>query len=142
MIGYVGQNVFLNDDTIKSNIAFGIPEEKINNARVYEVLEDVKLKTHVLNLPDQIETLVGERVKIVRGQRQRISIARALYFNPDILVLDEPTSSLDSNTELSIMNEIYKLKPKITAIIISHNKKLLLDCDEVYEIDDGDIVLK
>ena len=112
-VGYVPQTIFLLDDSLKNNIAFGIEESKINVERINEVLKDSQITNFVNSLEDGIETNVGERgMKLSGGQRQRIGIARALYFNPELLVLDEGTSSLDSKTEYDIMESINYLKGK------------------------------
>lgn len=141
-IGYVPQSIFLLDDTIKKNIAFGINENEIDNKRVIQVIKLAELDDFVNNQPNGIESNVGERgAKLSGGQRQRIGIARALYNNPEILILDEATSALDNETELNIMTSIYKLKGKITIIIIAHRLSTLTNCDNIYRIKNGSAIL-
>ena len=138
LIGYVSQNVFLNDSSIKNNIAFGISKEKIDENRIIEVIKAVKLEEFIDSLPDGLDTVVGERgANLSGGQRQRISIARALYFEPSILIMDEPTSAIDVVTEADIIKEIYKLKRKITCMIVTHNSGVLSECDKLFEISHG-----
>ena len=139
MVSYVPQVVSLLDDTIRTNIAFG--ESIIDDSKVWDVLEKASLKEFVLTLPDGLDTIVGERgVKFSGGQRQRIAIARALYFDPQILILDEATSALDNDTESAIMDAIDKLAGKITMIIIAHRVTTLRCCDKIYEVTNGKIV--
>lgn len=141
-IGYVSQTIYLTDDTIKNNIALGIPENKINETRIVELLDQVQLKKFITNLELGVNTKVGERgVQLSGGQRQRIGIARALYHNPDILILDEATSALDMETEIEIMRSINYLKRHKTIIIIAHRLSTLKSCDSIYKIDDGKLIL-
>ena len=141
-IGYVSQTIYLTDDTIKNNIALGIPENKIEETRIVELLEQVQLKKFINNLELGVNTKVGERgVQLSGGQRQRIGIARALYHNPDILILDEATSALDMETEIEIMRSINYLKRHKTIIIIAHRLSTLKSCDSIYKIDDGKLIL-
>ena len=143
IIGYVSQTIYLTDDTIKNNIAFGLSENQINEERIKEILKIVNLEYFVNNLELGLDTKVGERgVQLSGGQRQRIGIARALYHNPQILVLDEATASLDVDTESKIMKSIYKLKGQKTIIIIAHRLSTLENCDSVYEISKGLIIKK
>lgn len=137
-IGYVPQTVYLTDDTLRNNISFGIEEEEIDDEKVWNALEQAQLKEHVMSLPDGLDTIVGERgVKFSGGQRQRAAIARALYYNPDILVLDEATSALDNETENAVMEAIDSLQKQKTLIIVAHRLSTLKNCDKVYEIRDG-----
>ena len=137
-VGYVPQTIFLLDDSLKNNIAFGIEESKINVERINEVLKDSQITNFVNSLEDGIETNVGERgMKLSGGQRQRIGIARALYFNPELLVLDEGTSSLDSKTEYDIMESINYLKGKKTIILVAHRYSTLKECDVIYKLENG-----
>lgn len=133
LIGYVQQDVFMLDDTIKNNIAFGVPKSEINVKLVNKVIEDVDLKEFVKSLPSGIDTNIGERAsRISGGQKQRIAIARALYRNPRILILDEATNGLDLKNEKEIMNLLQKLKKKVMIIFISHKLSILKNCDNVY----------
>ena len=140
-IGYVPQFIYLTDDTIINNIAFGIPPEKINKNAVFSALKGAQLLEFINNLPLGVDTIVGEQgVQLSGGQRQRIGIARALYNNPDILILDEATSALDLNTELGVMNAITAMKGKKTILIIAHRLSTIEHCDRVYKMDTGKIV--
>ena len=137
-IGYVSQNIFLSDDTLASNIAFGISKDKIDIKKLNNAISSASLNSYINNLENGINTLVGERgVRMSGGQRQRIGIARALYLDPSILVFDEATSALDIQTENDIMNSIKKLKGKITIIIVSHKPSTLTICDKVIELESG-----
>lgn len=143
IIGYVPQMVFLTDDTIRNNVAFGVPEEEIDDARVWEVLKQAQMEKVVEGLKDGLASIVGERgISLSGGQRQRIAIARALYHNPEIMVLDEATSALDSETEGAIMEAIDILKGRKTLIIIAHRLSTIRNCDKIYEITEGKAVLK
>lgn len=138
MIGYVPQVVYLTDDTIRNNIAFGVEVDEIDDSAVWRALEQAQLKEFVRGLPDSLDTIVGERgIKFSGGQRQRIAIARALYYNPDILVLDEATSALDNETELAVMESIERLQGEKTLIIVAHRLTTLRKCNKIYEIKDG-----
>lgn len=143
MIGYVPQTVYLLDDTIRNNILFGIPAEKQSDDRIWEALEKAQLRAMVETMPEGLDTVLGERgVKISGGQRQRIAIARALYYNPDILVFDEATSALDSETERAVMESIDALQGIKTLIIVAHRLTTIKKCDKIYEIKNGKAVLK
>jgi len=134
-IGYVPQNMYLVDDTIKKNIAFGISNEKIDNNKIIKSLKVAQMYDFVMTLPKKINTVVGENgAQLSGGQIQRLAIARAIYNNPDILVFDEPTSSLDQETELNFIKEIKKFKSNKTIIIISHRKEALDFCDQIYKL--------
>lgn len=133
VIGYVPQTVFLLDDTIRNNVTFGL--DVIDDEMVWNALQEAQLKDYVMSLPDKLDTNVGERgIKFSGGQRQRIAIARALYYNPDILVLDEATSALDGETEKAVMEAIDKLTGSKTLIIIAHRMTTIKNCNRVYEI--------
>mgnify|MGYP000924129410 FL=1 len=130
MLAYVPQSIYLIDGSIRENIALGISEDRIDDDHIERVLRMAELDTFVKELPDGVETEVGERgVKLSGGQRQRIGIARALYLNPQILVLDEATSALDSETEQNITDTILKLKGQITIIAVAHRTSTLESCD-------------
>jgi len=140
LIGYVSQSIYLIDDTIENNIAFGLEKEKIDNQAINYAVNASQLNEFVNSLPNKIHTSVGERgVRLSGGQRQRVSLARALYLNPPILVLDEATSSLDTNTENEVMSAIRKLKGHKTIIIIAHRLSTLENCDEIYELKNGQL---
>lgn len=139
-IGYVPQNVFLSDDTLAKNIAFGIDEHLINYEQLLLSIKFAQLEEFVSNLPNGINSEVGERgSRISGGQRQRIGIARALYYNPELLVFDEATSALDNNTELEVMEVINSLKRSRTILIIAHRLTTIENCDKVFEVKDGTI---
>lgn len=138
VIGYVPQSVFLIDDTVRSNVAFGLKKEDVSDDKIWTALEEAQLKEFVENLPYGLDTIVGERgVKFSGGQRQRIAIARALYENPDILVLDEATAALDTETENAVMESIDALQGAKTLIIVAHRLTTIRNCDKIYEIKDG-----
>lgn len=140
-IGYVPQAVYLIDDTIRANVAFGLPSDVVDDEKVWSALEQAQFKDFVKDLPDGLDTIVGERgVKFSGGQRQRIALARALYENPSILVLDEATSALDNETESAVMESIEKLQGHKTLIIIAHRLTTIRSCDKIYEIADGKAV--
>ncbi len=140
-LGYIPQTIFLMDDTIKNNIAYGIDEKDIDEERLEEVLIESQLKDFIDTLPQGIDTEIGEcGVRLSGGQRQRIGIARALYSNPEILVLDEATSALDTETETAVMEAIDGLNGKKTMIIIAHRLSTIENCDIVYEVKDGTVI--
>ncbi len=139
-IGYIAQNIYLTDDSIRDNIAFGVNREEIDDARVWEVLEEAQMKEFVEELPEGLNTSVGERgVRISGGQRQRLGIARALYHNPEILVFDEATSALDTETETAIMEAIDKFHGRKTLIIIAHRLRTIENCDLIFRVENGKI---
>ena len=143
IIGYVPQSVFLIDDTIRSNVTFGLSPDQIDEDMVWEALEQAQIKEYVCNLPEGLDTIVGERgIRFSGGQRQRIAIARALYHNPDILVLDEATSALDGDTENALMEAIENLHGTKTLIIIAHRLSTIRNCDRIYEISSGQAFIK
>jgi len=143
MVGYVPQSLFLLDDTIRNNIAFGVPEEEIEDDKIWMALEEAQLKDMVACFPEGINTNLGEQgIKISGGQRQRIAIARALYFDPDILVLDEATSALDTEVESAVMESVDALHGRKTLIIVAHRLSTIRKCDRIYEVVDKRLVLK
>lgn len=140
-IGYVPQSIFLTDDTLRRNIAFGVPESQINDASVTRAVGDAQLATMVSELPDGLGTIVGERgVRLSGGQRQRIGIARALYHDPAVLVLDEATSSLDTNTEQDVMETVRALRGDKTLIIVAHRLSTVSQCDRIIRLERGRMV--
>ena len=137
-VGYIPQTIYLSDDTIRNNIAFGVAEDKIDNDSITLALKQAQLYDFVVNLPDGIDTYVGDRgVRLSGGQRQRIGIARALYHNPQVLILDEATSALDNETETSVMEAIDDLHGEKTLIVIAHRLTTIRNADIIYEIKDG-----
>lgn len=143
IIGYVPQAVYLTDDTIRNNVAFGIYQDKIDEDRVWKALEEAQLAEFIRELPEGLDTMVGERgVRLSGGQRQRIAIARALYEDPQILVLDEATSALDTETETAVMEAIDSLHGSKTMIIVAHRLTTIRNCDAIFEINEGKAVLR
>ena len=139
-VGYIPQAIFLTDDTIRANVAFGIPEGEIDDDQVWRALEEAQIADFVRSQKDDIYSMIGDRgVKISGGQRQRIGIARALYSNPRYIVLDEATSALDSETEKAVMDAIYRFSGKKTMIIIAHRLTTISHCDIIYEVSDGKV---
>lgn len=143
IIGYVPQSVFLIDDTIRANVTFGLAPDEISEEAVWDALEKAQIKEYIEQLPEGLDTMVGERgIRFSGGQKQRIAIARALYHNPDILVLDEATSALDGKTENALMEAIDNLHGVKTLIIIAHRLSTIRNCDKIYEIKNGQAVLR
>ena len=139
-IGYVSQDIFLTDDTIKKNIAFGLNDDLIDEQKIQFTLKNSRLEEFIKNLDNGLNTKIGEfGDRISGGQRQRIAIARALYNNPEVLILDEFTNSLDNITEEKIINELSSFKGKRTLIIIAHRLSTLKNCDHTYKLDNGSI---
>ena len=140
-LGYIPQMIFMLDDTIRANVAFGIPAKEVDDAQVWKALEEAQLKEFVQSLPDGLDTTIGERgVRLSGGQRQRIGIARALYTDPELLIFDEATSALDNETEAAIMESINALHGRKTLVIIAHRLTTIEECDIVYRVEDGKIV--
>lgn len=142
-IGYIPQMIFMLDDSIRRNVAFGVPDDKIDEERLWEVLREAQLDEYIRTLPEGLDTGIGERgIRLSGGQRQRIGIARALYHDPEVLVLDEATSALDNDTEKAIMDSINLLQGRKTLIIIAHRLQTIEKCDIVYRVENGKAVLE
>jgi len=140
-IGYIPQDIYLTDDSLRRNIALGLDDGQIDEARVWAALEAAQMAEFARGLPAALETAIGERgVRLSGGQRQRIGIARAIYNNPSVLVLDEATSALDHQTEKAIVNTIGGLKGSRTIIVIAHRLTTIEDCDRVLMLDHGLLV--
>ena len=140
-IGYVPQQIFLSDDTIESNIAFGVDRENINHDAVREAAKIANLHKFISEeLPLKYKTKLGERgIKLSGGQRQRVGIARALYSKPKLLILDEATSSLDNITEKAVMEAVNNLDKDITIILIAHRLSTVKNCENIYVLEKGKI---
>lgn len=139
-VGYIPQSIYLIDESIRDNIAFGIDADKIDDKRIWEVLEEAQLKSFVEELPEGLETTIGDRgVRISGGQRQRLGIARALYHNPEILVFDEATSALDGDTEAAVMEAVNSFHGKKTMVIIAHRLNTIAKCDVIYKVENEKI---
>ena len=140
-IAYLPQEVFIIDDKLKSNVALGINEQDIDIKLLNQSLEKASLTSLIEQLPDGVDTVLGERgVRLSGGQRQRIALARAFYHKRDILIMDESTSALDNETEKEIVNEIKRLKGDITMIVIAHRFSTIENCDVIYRMRKGEIV--
>ncbi len=140
-VGYIPQTIFMTDSTIRKNVAFGVPEDEIDDAKVWQALSEAALDSFVKELPEGLDTEIGERgIRLSGGQRQRIGIARALFEDPEVLVLDEATSALDNDTEAAIMDSINRLHGKKTLVIIAHRLHTIEKCDMIYGIKDGKAV--
>ena len=137
-IGYVSQSIFLLDDSIRNNVAFGINSDSSDTKRINNVLKTANLDSFVQNLPNGIETKIGEQgQQISGGQRQRIGLARALFNDSEILIFDEATSALDNLTEKEVIKSILELKGKKTIIMIAHRLTTLKECNVIYELNNG-----
>lgn len=140
-IGYVPQSIYLTDDSLRRNIAFGLADEEIDEAAVVRAISAAQLMEFVNGLPEGLDTVVGERgVRLSGGQRQRIGIARALYHNPSVLVFDEATSALDIATESSVMEVITELKGSKTMILVAHRLSTVERCDRLFKFEKGRVV--
>ena len=141
-IGYVPQNIYLSDDTIAANIAFGVDPKNIDQKIVESVSKIANLHDFVVNeLPKKYQTTIGERgVRLSGGQRQRVAIARALYHNPKVLILDEATSALDNHTEQVVMEAVKNLSKDLTIILIAHRLNTVKNCDIIFKLDKGSIL--
>jgi ABC-type multidrug transport system fused ATPase/permease subunit len=141
LVGYIPQSIFLIDDTLENNIAFGVPKDLIDRQKLYQAIKAAQLEEVVENLPNGLKTVVGERGLLLSGgQRQRVGIARALYHEREILVLDEATAALDNETESLITEAITSLSGKKTLIIIAHRLTTVKHCDRIYLMEKGRIV--
>lgn len=139
-IGYIPQSIYLVDEPIRNNIAFGIGDDEIDDNRIWQVLEEAQLKEFIQTLPEGLDTTIGDRgVRLSGGQRQRLGIARALYHNPEILVFDEATSALDNETEAAVMEAINSFHGKKTMVIIAHRLNTIEKCDIIYKVEGGKI---
>ncbi len=140
-IGYIPQSIYLIDESIRDNIAFGIDADKIDEKRIWEVLEEAQLKEFVEELPEGLDTTIGDRgVRLSGGQRQRIGIARALYNDPEILVFDEATSALDNDTEAAVMEAVNSFHGKKTMVIIAHRLNTIEKCDIIYKVENEKLI--
>ena len=129
------------DESIRDNIAFGIDADKIDDKRIWEVLEEAQLKEFIEELPEGLDTTIGDRgVRLSGGQRQRLGIARALYHDPEILVFDEATSALDNDTEKAVMDAVNSFHGKKTMVIIAHRLNTIEKCDVIYKVENEKIV--
>lgn len=140
-IGYVPQSIFLTDDTLRRNVAFGVPDAEIDDAAVWRAVRAAQIERTVNELSDGLDTVVGERgVRLSGGQRQRIGIARALYHDPAVLVLDEATSSLDTETERGVMDTVRALQGDKTLIVVAHRLSTVASCDRLFRLADGCVI--
>lgn len=140
-IGYVPQSIYLTDDTLRRNIAFGLAEEEIDDAAVSRAISAAQLEEFVNQLPEGVNTVVGENgVRLSGGQKQRIGVARALYHDPEVLVLDEATSALDEETETEVMDAVLNLQGSKTMLIIAHRLSTVEQCDQLYKLEKGKVV--
>ena len=143
IIGYVPQEIYLLDDKISRNIAFGVNDIDIDYTQISKVVEKAGIQKFIDSFDDGLNTKIGERgVRISGGQRQRIGIGRALYQNPQVLILDEATSSLDSKTEQEILEELQLMKGKVTMIIVAHRQSTLQFCDKIFKIENGRLAVE
>jgi ABC-type multidrug transport system fused ATPase/permease subunit len=140
-IGYVPQMIYLTDDTLRRNIAFGLPEDRINEGALHRAIRAAQLEEYVNSLSAGVNTMVGERgVQLSGGQRQRVGIARALYHDPSVLILDEATSALDSATERGVMDAVRALCGDKTLIVIAHRLSTVAQCDRIFRLEQSRLV--
>jgi ATP-binding cassette, subfamily B, bacterial PglK len=139
-IAHVPQSIYLADSSISENIAFGLPRDQINMARVRQAAMEAQIAGFIESTSEGYESFVGERgIRLSGGQRQRIGIARALYKQAEVLVFDEATSALDSETEIGVMNSIEKLNPSLTIVIIAHRLTTIARCNRVFRVQSGNV---
>jgi ATP-binding cassette subfamily C protein len=137
-IGYVPQDIYLLDDTVRRNVAFGLPDSEIDDERVWHALGAAHVDQFVGSLPDRLDTVIGERGgRISGGERQRLGIARALYHDPEVLIIDEGTANLDNETEAAIGRTLAGLRGEKTIVMIAHRLVLVRSCDRVFLLDQG-----
>jgi ATP-binding cassette subfamily C protein len=140
-VGYIPQSIFLCDDSLRRNIALGIPDDQIDETRVEECIRSARLEELVSGLPEGLSTVIGERgIRLSGGQRQRIGIARALYSNPSLIVMDEATSALDNVTESEVMAAVELLRGTRTVLVIAHRLTTMQDCDVIFYVDKGRVM--
>lgn len=140
-LSYIPQTIYMLDDTIRANIAFGVRKDAVDDARVLKAVEEAQLKEFIDSLPDGLETKIGERgVRLSGGQRQRIGIARALYTDPELVIFDEATSALDNETEAAIMESVNSLHGRKTLVIIAHRLTTIEECDIIFRVENGKIM--
>lgn len=141
-VAYLPQQVFIADSSVQCNVALGVPEEKINTADVWNAIEQARLGEIIKSMPDGLDTMLGEHgVRLSGGQRQRIALARAIYHDRNVLVMDESTSALDSETEKEVIDSIKTMRGKKTLIVIAHRMSIIEQCDRVYQLNNGAIEL-
>jgi len=140
-LGYVSQSIYLTDDTIRANVAFGEEPDEIDDLRIEKAIRKAQLYNFIQGLPEKLDSIVGERgAQLSGGQQQRIGIARALYHDPKLLILDEATSALDEETEKEVMKSVEGLKGEMTILIITHRLSTLSCCDKIYKVDQKKLV--
>ena len=142
-IGYVPQDIFLFESSIKENIALGVNKNEINDQKILNIIKKVQLSKFIMNLKDGINTNISERgLNLSGGQKQRLGIARALYNDPEILIFDEATSALNTEIEDEIIEQIYQLKENVTLIIITHKPSILKNCNKIYKMVNGQLIIE
>ncbi len=140
-LGYVSQSIYLTDDSIRANVAFGEEPDEIDDLQIEKAIKKAQLYNFIQGLPEKLDSIVGERgAQLSGGQQQRIGIARALYNEPKLLILDEATSALDEETEKEVMKAVEGLKGEMTILIITHRLSTLSCCDKIYKVDQKKLV--